>query len=121
MATWPVTLEEPLITITSQQKPRVITTQMESGPIRRSMLTKHHTTIGTAAFVWNPAQMLIWEPYFKTTILVGTIAVDDFPLDLAGVVVGHRTFLTLPKQVTLVPMKLWRVTMAFETDERNTS
>ena len=119
MAAWIGSLGSPLITTTSQHQPRMIVTQMESGPVRRTLLTNDDTTKGSATFVWDLTQKVAWEGYFSSTIKKGTLPVDDFPLDLGGGTTGHRTYLSDPKQITLVPGITWQVTVDFESDERN--
>jgi len=119
MAAWIGTLGPPLITTTSQHQPRMIVTQMESGPIRRTLLTNDDTTKGSATFIWDLAQKTAWEGLFSSTLRKGVYPVDDFPLDLGGGTTGHRAYLSDPKQVTLVPNITWQVTVDFETDERN--
>jgi hypothetical protein len=97
----------------------MIVTKMESGPLRRTLMTNDDTTSGSAAFIWDLAQKTAWETLFSSTIKKGTIPIDDFPLDLGGGTTGHRAYLSDPKQQTLVPNVTWKITIGFETDERN--
>lgn len=119
MATWPVSLGAPLLASNgASHNAKMIVTQMESGPTRRTLMSSHDMTSGSCSFVWTVAQMATWDTFFYTTIKRGTIVVADFPLDLVDGVIGHSVYLTGPSQVTLVPNSLWKVSMSFESEDR---
>jgi len=120
MATWPTSLGTPLIEgNTNTRHPRVAVTEMETGIPRRALVSKHGLTRGTVSFIWTGTQHATFDSFFVTTLLGGSLSVDDFPLDLIDGSAGHETYLYDVSDPVLISGELYKVTLSFETDERN--
>ena len=121
MAVWPSSLGSPVIAEhTLTRRPRVVKTEMETGIPHHALVSKHGLTSGPVAFYWTETQHATFETFFETTLLGGSVYVDDFPLDMIDGVVGHEAYLSDVSDAVVMPGGLYKVTMTVETDERNT-
>jgi len=120
MATWDATLPAPVLAgYNSRETPRMLTTEMESGPQRLTLYSGHPRLFGSASIVADPAQAAAFRVMFEA----GRLGADWFtgcPIDTGQGLADHRVRLTsVQYQVLRPPDKLWKITFTFETDERN--
>lgn len=118
MSVWPASLPAPeLSSYNAKDKLPVIETEMSSGPPRRTRISAHFMTRGNMEMTLNASQMSAFE-----TMLDDSNHTADWitgcPIDTGGGVTDHRIRITaVDRQVVIPPNQVWKVKLAFETDE----
>ena len=121
MPAWPGTLPAPLIAdYTAQDVPVIIKTTMASGPQRRTRVSGHYMTKGTASIYVTKTQADTFRSLVASS-KQGADWITSMPLDTGQGLAYHRARIESIRWSTanLIPGTNWRITFGFETDERN--
>lgn len=118
MSAWPASLPAPqLSSFTARDTLPIMKTQMESGPPRRTRLSAHYMTRGQITMHLNASQMGDFEQLL-TDSNQSADWITGCPIDTGGGLKDHRIRITsVQRKVELPPDKLWKVIVAYETDE----
>ena len=119
MARWPGQLGIPMLDGYSvvDDSP-LIRTEMESGPDRVSLKTRHYMTRGSFSLMLTKKQADAMRYFIYVGLKDGAEWIDDMPLDTGRGVLPHRARLSNMRFTPIVPNRLWRFTCDYETDQR---
>ena len=122
MANWDVTLPPPLLAgYNSRETPRVLATDMDSGPQRRTLYSAHPRLFGSASMVVDKTQATAFNVMYENARL-GADWISNCPIDTGQGLTDHRVRITsVQYSVLKSPDKYWKIVFTFETDERNAS
>lgn len=120
MATWDGSLPAPLLAgYNSRETPRILKTEMDSGPQRMTLYSGHPRLYGSAAMSVDPAQAAAFRAMYESANL-GADWITGCPIDTGQGLAAHRVRITsVQYSVQLPPDKKWKIVFTFETDERN--
>ena len=120
MATWPASLGVPLLVgYNARETPRILATQMESGPQRMTLYSAHPRLFGSASVVIDKPALIDFNTMIENSRL-GTAWIDDVPIDTGLGLALHRARITSVQYSVIKPPDVyWKIIFTFETDERN--
>jgi len=120
MAAWDNTLPPPLLSgYNARETPRMIATEMDSGPQRLTLYSAHPRLFGSAGIVVDLTQAKAFNAMYEAARL-GADWLTGVPIDTGQGLATHRIRITsVQYQVLKPPDKNWKIIFTFETDERN--
>lgn len=118
MAVWPASLPPALVQgYNFSDKRLTVETPMESGPPRRAQLSTHFISNGTMNLALDATQLTALRDVLDVSS-GGTEWLTGCPLDAGTGPAAHRIRVTGFQVNVMVPERLWRAIVWFETDER---
>ena len=120
MAAWDDTLPPPLLAgYNARETPRILTTEMDSGPQRMTLYSAHPRLFGSAGISVDLAQAKAFNVMYENARL-GTDWITGCPIDTGTGLADHRIRITsVQYSVQVPPDKHWKIVFTFETDDRS--
>ena len=120
MAAWPAQLSDLILSgYSATDDMPLIETLMQTGPIRRTLLTSYHMTYIKGSIVLdglaqaNAFRQLLVDSNYGADWITGV------PLDTGTGVVARRARLSSPVWTVLVPGSMWSVSINIDTDDQD--
>lgn len=120
MAAWPPQLSDLILAgYSATDELPFIETPMETGPVRRTLLTSYHMTNLRASLVLdgqtqaNAFRQLLVDSNYGADWITGV------PIDTGTGVSVRRIRITSPTWTVLVPGSMWSVSFSAETDDQD--
>lgn len=119
MASWPPELSDLVLSgYSALDELPYIESPMETGPVRRTLLTSYHMTAIRGSLILDGQTQADAFRQLLVDSAFGADWVTDVPLDTGTGVVTRRARFTAPSWSVLVPGRMWQVNLNIETDDQ---